>query len=143
MRRIRSGCDPVRRMAMKAVLMIATAKADFRTRSCPLYPQKRTCAVQIPMSALGRYCCKSPCRAAQYGKTGKNRIRRTSFLNQYSPLPLNREKTFFAPGLKIFLQQYRPEADSCSAAKRYLLDHLVGYLLEIHRHVEAKRICCL
>jgi hypothetical protein len=32
---------------------IATAKADFRTRSCLLYPRKRTCAVQRPMSALG------------------------------------------------------------------------------------------
>jgi hypothetical protein len=27
---------------MSALLLIATAKADFRTRSCPLYPQKRT-----------------------------------------------------------------------------------------------------
>ena len=28
--------------AMSALPPIATAKADFRTRSCPLYPQKRT-----------------------------------------------------------------------------------------------------
>jgi hypothetical protein len=28
--------------------------ADFRTRSCPLYPRKRTCAVQLVMSALGQ-----------------------------------------------------------------------------------------
>ena len=32
---------------------IATAKANFRTRSCPLYPRKRTCAMQLGMSALG------------------------------------------------------------------------------------------
>jgi hypothetical protein len=36
---------------MSALLLIATAKANFRTR-CPLYPQKRTCAVQLEMSAL-------------------------------------------------------------------------------------------
>jgi hypothetical protein len=39
---------------MSALLPIATAKAKFRTRSCPLYPQKRTCAVQLGMSALGQ-----------------------------------------------------------------------------------------
>jgi len=31
---------------------IATEKADIRKRSCPLYPRKRTCAVQSRMSAL-------------------------------------------------------------------------------------------
>src|SRR4029450_4208979 len=39
---------------MSALLPIATAKAYFRTRSCPLYPRKRTCAVQLRMSALGQ-----------------------------------------------------------------------------------------
>src|SRR5262245_66210508 len=39
---------------MSALHPIATAKADIRKRSCPLYPQKRTCAVQTPMSALGQ-----------------------------------------------------------------------------------------
>jgi len=33
---------------------MATAKVDFRTRSCPLYPRKQTCAVQLGMSALGQ-----------------------------------------------------------------------------------------
>jgi hypothetical protein len=33
---------------------IATAKPDSRKRSCPLYPQKRTCAVQLGMSVLGQ-----------------------------------------------------------------------------------------
>src|SRR5262245_8687631 len=33
---------------------IATAKADMRKWSCPLYPRKRTCAVQLKMSALGQ-----------------------------------------------------------------------------------------
>jgi len=28
---------------MSALPPIATAKADFRARSCPLYPRKRTC----------------------------------------------------------------------------------------------------
>jgi hypothetical protein len=39
---------------MSALPPIATAKADFRTRSCLLYPQKRTCAVQLEMSAKGQ-----------------------------------------------------------------------------------------
>src|SRR5215467_6384925 len=39
---------------MSALPPIATAKADFRRRSCPLYPRKRTCAVQLGMSALGQ-----------------------------------------------------------------------------------------
>src|SRR4029450_7491919 len=42
------------RKAMSALPPIATAKADSRKRSCPLYPQKRTCAVQLGMSALGQ-----------------------------------------------------------------------------------------
>src|SRR5262245_57901655 len=37
---------------MSAFPPIATEKADIRKRSCPLYPQKRTCAVQRGMSAL-------------------------------------------------------------------------------------------
>src|SRR5262249_16311685 len=40
--------------AMSALPPIATAKADFRKRSCLLYPQKRSCAVQWSMSALGQ-----------------------------------------------------------------------------------------
>jgi len=39
--------------AMSALPPIATAKADIRKRSCLLYPQKRTCAVQTGMSAKG------------------------------------------------------------------------------------------
>jgi hypothetical protein len=38
---------------MSALAPIATAKADIRTRSCLLYPRKRTCAVHRLMSALG------------------------------------------------------------------------------------------
>jgi len=33
---------------------IATAKADIGKLSCLLYPRKRTCAVQLGMSALGQ-----------------------------------------------------------------------------------------
>src|SRR5262249_30053633 len=32
-------------------------------------------------------------------------------VNQYSLFTANPGKVFFAPGLKIFLQQYRPKAD--------------------------------
>src|SRR6476620_6516900 len=39
---------------MSALPPIANAKADFSARSCPLYPQKRTCAVHSSMSALGQ-----------------------------------------------------------------------------------------
>ena len=38
--------------AMSALPPIATAKADFRKRSCLLYSQKQTCAAQNGMSAL-------------------------------------------------------------------------------------------
>jgi hypothetical protein len=37
--------------AMSALHPIATAKADFCARLCPLYPRKRTFAVQLGMSA--------------------------------------------------------------------------------------------
>jgi hypothetical protein len=39
---------------MSALAPIATAKADSLKRSCPLYPQKRTCAVRLGMSAKGQ-----------------------------------------------------------------------------------------
>src|SRR5262245_702892 len=39
---------------MSALPPTATAKADFGNPSCPLYPQKRTCAVQDRMSAKGQ-----------------------------------------------------------------------------------------
>src|SRR5512132_1872047 len=39
---------------MSALPPIATAKADIRKRPCPLYPQERTCAVQLQMSAKGQ-----------------------------------------------------------------------------------------
>ena len=38
---------------MSALPPLATEKADIRTRSCPLYPQKRTSAAQDAMSAKG------------------------------------------------------------------------------------------
>src|SRR4029453_4696289 len=39
---------------MSALPPIATAKADSRKRSCPLYSQKRTCALHSVMSAKGQ-----------------------------------------------------------------------------------------
>src|SRR5215475_6979810 len=39
---------------MSALPPIATAKADIRNRSCPLYTRKRTCAAHKVMSALGQ-----------------------------------------------------------------------------------------
>jgi hypothetical protein len=46
-------------------------------------------------------------RPARWAKTGNNRIQTAGFVNQYSLFTLNPGKMFFAPGLKIFLQQYR------------------------------------
>ena len=40
--------------AMSALHPIATAKADSRKWSCPLYPRKQTCALQLQMSAKGQ-----------------------------------------------------------------------------------------
>jgi hypothetical protein len=45
-------CAPQK--AMSALPLIATAKANSRKRSCLLYPRKRTCAVQLQMSAKGQ-----------------------------------------------------------------------------------------
>jgi hypothetical protein len=45
-------CAPQK--VMSALPPIATAKADFRKRSCPLYTRKQTCAVQSEMSAKGQ-----------------------------------------------------------------------------------------
>ena len=42
------------RKGMSALPPIATAKADFPQKSCPLYPRKRTHAVHNRMSALGQ-----------------------------------------------------------------------------------------
>jgi hypothetical protein len=39
---------------MSALPPIATAKADIGKLSCLLYPRKRTCAVQLEMSAMGQ-----------------------------------------------------------------------------------------
>ena len=39
---------------MSALPPIATAKADMTIAACLLYPRKRTCAVQLGMSALGQ-----------------------------------------------------------------------------------------
>src|ERR1700730_3772766 len=40
---------------------------------------------------------------------------------------------------KRLLQQNLPQPDSCSAAKSPLFDHLIGTLLELHRHVQSER----
>jgi hypothetical protein len=60
-----------------ALLPIATAKADFCTRSCPLISEKRTGAVQLGMSALGqsRHLCFYKCEAASYSMGGDHKLR--------------------------------------------------------------------
>jgi hypothetical protein len=39
---------------MSALHPIATAKADMKFAACPVYPQERTCAAQLTMSAKGQ-----------------------------------------------------------------------------------------
>src|SRR5262249_21613899 len=64
--------------AMSALHPIATAKADIGKPACLLYPRKRTCAVELGMSALGQkrthaaqqtnlYSITSPARASTEG----------------------------------------------------------------------------
>src|SRR5262245_53749399 len=48
---------------MSALSPIATAKADIRKRSCLLYPRKRTCATQQPMSAKGQKRTSAGCHS--------------------------------------------------------------------------------
>jgi hypothetical protein len=86
---------------------------------CLLYPRKRTFAGSHLMSALGRLCCKSRPVSRRPSAIGNNRIRKRGFVNQYSPFGLVLERLFLAPGPKIFLQQYRPTADSCTAANSH------------------------
>ena len=52
--RFGSNADTCSAKLMSALPLIATAKADFRKQSCPLYSRKRTCAVQTVVSALGQ-----------------------------------------------------------------------------------------
>jgi hypothetical protein len=70
-------------------------------------------------SGIGRLCCKSRRHLVRSPKTGNIRIRRIEFLNQNSLFGLDLEKVFFAPGLKIVLQHYRPGA-SFSAMQLYV-----------------------
>src|SRR5208282_388110 len=62
-------------------------------------------------AAKGRLCCKSRRYLVRSRKTGNIRIRRVEFLNQNSLFGLDLEKVFFARGLKIVLQHYRPQGD--------------------------------
>jgi hypothetical protein len=52
--RFGSQADICAAKSMSALARIAPAKADHRKRSCLPYPQKRTCAAQQVMSALGQ-----------------------------------------------------------------------------------------
>src|SRR6266487_343842 len=67
-------------------------------------------------TAFDRLCCKSRPVSRRPSAIGNNRIRKRGLVNQYSPFGLVLERLFLAPGPKIFLQQYRPQPDSCSAA---------------------------
>jgi hypothetical protein len=62
-------------------------------------------------TAFDRLCCKSRPVSRRPSAIGNNRIRKRGFVNQYSPFGLALERLFLAPGPKIFLQQYRPQAD--------------------------------
>jgi hypothetical protein len=85
---------------------------DFR-----LAPKLQTLRCVALTDAVGRLCCKSRRYLVRSRKTGNIGIRRIEFLNQNSLFGLDLRKVFFAPGLKIVLQHYRPTTDSCAAAK--------------------------
>ena len=55
-----------------------------------------------------RLCCKTRPRAVDQAKSGKNKIRTSGFLNQYSAPVRDLEKNFFARELKIVLQHNPP-----------------------------------
>ena len=61
---------------MSALPPIATAKADSRKGACPLYPRKRTGAVQWSMSALGQKRTHAPQQKGRYSITSSARARR-------------------------------------------------------------------
>src|SRR6266487_2052012 len=72
-------------------------------------------------TAFDRLCCKSRPVSRRPSAIGNNRIRKRGFVNQYSPFGFVLERLFLAPGLKIFLQQYRHKASRRgSAANRSL-----------------------
>src|SRR6266516_2042693 len=78
------------------------------------------CAYGQNTTAFDRLCCKSRPVSSRPSAIGNNRIRKGGFVNQYSPFGLVLERLFLTPGPKIFLQQYRPKADSCAATNLVL-----------------------
>ena len=61
-------------------------------------------------------CCKTRPRVVDQAKSGKNRIRTSGFLNQYSAPVRDLEKNFFARELKIVLQHNRTNSRHWIAA---------------------------
>ena len=70
------------------------------------------------MSAYSRLCCKTRPRAVDQAKSGKNRIRTSGFLNQYSAPVRELEKNFFARELKIVLQHNPPNSGRMTETHR-------------------------
>jgi|SRR5262245_40416278 len=62
--------------AMSALPPIATEKADFRKRSCLLYPRKQTCAAHPLMSALGQKRTSAPQQRERYSITSSAAVSR-------------------------------------------------------------------
>src|SRR5262249_47505269 len=98
--------------------------------------QKQTCALHRPTSALTPKA--DSCSAAAYVRFGpillqkspsehcgieicNNRIGAEAFLNRCCALVGVLESLLRAWMLKILLQQNRPKADSCSAAKKIVI----------------------
>ena len=81
------------------------------SEALPLCLQTLPICCITAIDVQGRLCCKSRQHVVRSPKTGNIRIRRVEFLNQNSLSGLDLEKVFFAPGLKIVLQHYRPQPD--------------------------------
>src|SRR5215472_13493260 len=74
---------------MSALPPIATAKADARNRSCPLYPRKQTCAAQLGMSALGQK--RTLQRLVDHLVSGGEQRRRHSEAKRFCSLEVDHE----------------------------------------------------
>src|SRR5262249_41742043 len=97
-------CAPQK--SMSALPLIATAKADIGNPSCLLYPQKRTCAVQPEMSALGQ---KRTCS----GQRQKDRLAavspkfRSGVTRQLHRLDLSRPPSLIEPRLQRTVEAHQ------------------------------------
>ena len=91
---------------MSALPPIATAKADSRKRSCLLYPRKRTCTVQLEMSAMGqkRTFARGDCDVRQALEPDIRRSRHATLHTNLSARSRNRAAWHFSQSIDALYQ---------------------------------------